>query len=97
MFSTTIFCLRIDTGGWALFHNSAYISWTLHGIPVNHISNERSHIQTTGKVNFKLIFQLLFFEHEYLAKYCTCIHQIFNIHRKHPYAGNSVSEFLFRA
>ena len=26
-----------------------------------------NHIETKGKVNFKLIFQLLFFEHEYLA------------------------------
>ena len=31
-----------------------------------HINN----IQTTGKVNVIFIFQLLFFEHEYLAKYC---------------------------
>ena len=58
-----------------------------------HINN----IQITGKVNFKLIFSLLFFQHEYLIKYCTFTQQIFQIHRKHSYAGKGVSECLFRA
>ena len=35
--------LRIDTGGWAPFHNSAYISESIQGILVNNTSNERSH------------------------------------------------------
>ena len=34
--------LRIDTGGWAAFHKSVYISGTIKGILVNHTSNERS-------------------------------------------------------
>ena len=33
--------LRIDDGGWAPFHNSAYISGSIQGILVNHTSNER--------------------------------------------------------
>ena len=35
--------LRIDTGGWAPFYNSVFISETIKGISVNHTSNERSY------------------------------------------------------
>ena len=48
-------------------------------------------------MNLKPIFPLLFFEHEYLARYYSHKNKIFNRGQKHAYAGNCVSESLFKS
>ena len=46
--------------------------------------------------NLKLIFQFLFFEHEYLTLYETYTDQVFNMYREHSYAEKGVSDYLSR-
>ena len=47
--------------------------------------------------NFKVIFSLLFFEHQYLAYYLTCMDQLLHMFSTHTNLGKRVSDFLFRA
>ena len=43
--------------------------------------------------NFKVIFPLLFFEHQYLAYYLTCMYQLLHMFSKHSNLGKRVSDF----
>ena len=51
----------------------------------------------TKMENFKVIFPLIIFEHQYLAYYYICMHQLLHMFRKHSYLGKSVSDFLFKS
>ena len=46
---------------------------------------------------FKIDFQLLFYEHRYLTWYETYTYQIFKMYREHSYLGKGVSDYLFRS
>ena len=43
--------------------------------------------------NFKVIFSLLFFEHQYLAYYLTCMHQLLHMFSTHTNLGKGLSDF----